>query len=166
MGSTSIVKPIPGNSQLTIFELGIDRNNFQTVGRCWQFLCEKQPISPKSPKNGQKKWFLAISSPLQESQKLPGITIWHFLKTFGQILKMTQVSGNFKLSIYRKEIARNYLHFESAATSWQFLSYIQRARNRQDVVAFYGFDRNHFHGESRSCRFPAHSNCVFKTLPG
>ena len=31
------------------------------------------------------------------------------------------------------------------------------------MVAFYGIDRNHFHGESRSCRFPAHTFNVATT---
>ena len=123
-GTTFMVKVVPGNFQLTYSELGIARNNFQTVGRCWQFLMWKIANLIKISKIFFKKWFLAISCSLYEGQKLPGITIWHFLKTFGQILKITPVPGNSWLTICEPGIARNHLHFESAATSWQFLAYI------------------------------------------
>ena len=58
-------------------------------------------MSQKSPKRIKKLQFLAISSLLYVSQKLPGITFWLFLLFFGQNLKKIPVPDNFQLSIYK-----------------------------------------------------------------
>ena len=52
----------------------------------------------------KKLQFLAISSLLYVSQKLPGITFWLFLLFFGQNLKKTPVPDNFQLSRYKLKL--------------------------------------------------------------
>ena len=48
--------------------------------------------------------FLAISSLLYVSQKLPGITFWLFLLCFGQNLKKTPVPDDSQLTIYKLKL--------------------------------------------------------------
>ena len=103
-----------------------------------------------------KLQFLAISSLLYVSQKLPGITFWLFLLFFGQNLKKIPVPDNFQLSIYKfKSPGASYILKVQPLPGNSMLTYSKLGIAR-NLLHFWKQSGTTFIFDTSFWRFPAH----------
>ena len=115
-------------------------------------------MSQKSPKRIKKLQFLAISSLLYVSQKLPGITFWLFLLFFGQNLKKTPVPDNFQLSRYKlKSPGASYILKVQPLPGNSMLTYSKLGIAR-NLLHFWKQSGTTFIFDTSFWLFPAHRN--------
>ena len=104
-----------------------------------------------------KLQFLAISSLLYVSQKLPGITFWLFLLFFGQNLKKIPVPDNFQLSIYKlKSPGASYILKVQPLPGNSMLTYSKLGIAR-NLLHFWKQSGTTFIFDTSFWRFPAHT---------
>ena len=108
----------------------------------------------------KKLQFLAISSLLYVSQKLPGITFWLFLLCFGQILKKTPVPDNFQLTIYKLKLpGTSYILKVQPLPGNSMLTYSKLGIAR-NLLHFWKQSGTTFIFDTSFWRFPAHKGVV------
>ena len=111
-----------------------------------------------------KLQFLAISSLLYVSQKLPGITFWLFLLFFGQNLKKIPVPDNFQLSIYKlKSPGASYILKVQPLPGNSMLTYSKLGIAR-NLLHFWKQSGTTFIFDTSFWLFPAHTLFVIKTI--
>ena len=105
----------------------------------------------------KKLQFLAISSLLYVSQKLPGITFWLFLLFFGQNLKKIPVPDNFQLSIYKlKSPGASYILKVQPLPGNSMLTYSKLGIAR-NLLHFWKQSGTTFIFDTSFWLFPAHT---------